>query len=182
MVQTVLPDTDRTGSYEEGESFIQWTDNTNTKKLSIISGWDFSPSMDAWDVDRIDTGKPIYTRISDNLGAFSFNIKNLISLYDTAKPPTDNLSLSKWMIDIARGEPPEIIFAPVMRAVKTNDSLPVNPFINLIFTGRILTVPLKQIVDQGIQDVEISGEIINIDQIRREAAANQGAREVAPEE
>lgn len=173
MTQTVLPETDRTGTYEEGLSFVQWTDGVNAKKLVIVSAWNFNPSMDEWDIDRIDTAKPIFTKISDVLGTFSFNIKNLVSLYDTTKPPTDELLLSKWIIDISVGNPPEIIFAPVMRAVETTGSLPTNPFINLIFTGRVNSVPIDQVIDQGIQDVVISGEIINIDQIRREAAANQ---------
>lgn len=172
MTQTVLPASDRTGTYENGLSFTQWADATNAKKLAIVSAWNFTPSMDAWDIDRIDTAKPIFTKITDNLGPFSFNIKNLVSLYDTAKPPTDELLLSKWIIDISVGNPPEIIFAPVMRAVETEDVLPTNPFINLIFTGRVMNVPIDQVIDQGIQDVVISGEIIAIDQIRREAAAN----------
>ena len=173
MTQITLPASDRTGTYEEGLSFVQWTDLTNAKKLAIVSAWNFTPSMDEWDVDRIDTAKPIFTKISDVLGTFSFNIKNLVSLYDAAKPPTDKLLLSKWIIDIAAGTPPEIIFAPVMRAVKTDGDLPTNPFVNLIFTGRIMSVPIDQVIDQGIQDVVISGEVIDINQVRRESGANQ---------
>lgn len=173
MTQITLPASDRTGTYEEGLSFVQWTDGVNAKKLAIVSAWNFSPSMAEWDTDRIDTAKPIFTKISDVLGTFSFNIKNLVSLYDTAKPPTDPLLLSKWIIDIKNGNPPEIIFAPVMRAVKTDGALPTNPFVNLIFTGRVTDVPIDQVIDQGIQDVVISGDIIDIDQVRREAAANQ---------
>lgn len=172
MTQTLLPESDRTGTYEAGLSFVQWADATNAKKLALASAWNFTPSMDAWDEDLIDTSKPIFTKISDNLGPFSLNIKNLVSLYDTAKPPTDDLSLSKWIIDISVGNPPEIIFAPVMRAVETNGALPTNPFINLIFTGRVMNVPIDQVLNQGVQDVVISGNIIKIDQIRREALAN----------
>lgn len=172
MTLTTLSVDERTGTYEDGGTFVQWTDGVNAKKLAFATAWNFTPSMDAWDIDRIDSGKPIFTKISDNLGPFSINLKNLVSLFDTAKPPTDELLLSKWIIDIAAGQPPEIIFAPVMKAVDTNDSLPTNPFINLIFTGRVMSVPIDQVLDQGVQDVVISGEIIDIDQIRREAAAN----------
>jgi len=172
MTQTILSVDERTGTYEDGGTFVQWADATNAKKLAFATAWNFTPSMDVWDIDRIDTGKPIFTKITDNRGPFSFNIKNLVSLYDTAKPPTDDLSLSKWIIDIAAGNPPEITFAPVMRAVETNGVLPTNPFINLIFTGRVMNVPIDQVLDQGVQDVVISGEIIDIDQIRRESAAN----------
>lgn len=172
MTQTILSVDERTGTYEDGGTFVQWADATNAKKLAFATAWNFTPSMDEWDIDRIDTGKPIFTKISDNLGPFSFNLKNLVSLFDTAKPPTDELLLSKWIIDISVGQPPEIIFAPVMRAVETNGALPTNPFINLIFTGRVMNVPIDQVLDQGVQDVVISGEIIDIDQIRREATAN----------
>ena len=173
MVQTVLPVSDRTGTYEDGGTFVQWADATNAKKLAFASAWNFTPSIDEWDIDRIDTAAPIFTKITDIVGTFSFNLKNLVSLYDTAKPPTDALSLSKWIIDIKDGLPPEITFAPVMRAVDTNGALPTNPFINLIFTGRVMSVPIDQVLDQGIQDVVISGEMTDIDQIRREATANQ---------
>ena len=172
MTQTILNVEERTGTYEDGGTFVQWADATNAKKLAFATAWNFTPSMDAWDIDRIDTAKPIFTKTSDILGSFSFNLKNLVSLYDTASPPTDELLLSKWIVDIAAGQPPEIIFAPVMRAVETNGSLPTNPFINLIFTGRVMNVPIDQVLDQGVQDVVISGDIIDIDQIRREAAAN----------
>lgn len=172
MTQTILSVDDRTGTYEEGGTFVQWADNTNAKKLTFVTTWNFTPSMDEWDIDRIDTGKPIFTKITDIVGTFSFNIKNLVSLYDTAKPPTDDLSLSKWIVDIKNGQPPEIIFAPVMKAVRTNGALPLNPFINLIFTGRVMNVPIDQVLDVGVQDVVISGDVINIDQIRRESIAN----------
>ncbi len=173
MVQTTLPSTDRTGTYEDGGTFIQWADATNAKKIAFTSAWNFTASMDEWDIDRIDTAKPIFTKITDIVGTFSFNVKNLVSLFDTAKPPTDPLLLSKWIIDIKDGQPPEIIFAPVMKAVKTSGVFPTNPFINLIFTGRVMNVPIDQVLDQGVQDVVISGDVIDIDQIRREAAANQ---------
>jgi len=171
LTVTTIATSERTSTYEDG-AFIQWADATNAKKISFVSAWNFTPSMDDFDIDRIDPGKPIFTPKSDNKGPFSFNIKNAVSLYDTAKPPTDVLSLSKWIIDIANGEPPEIIFAPVMKAPATSGSFPTNPFINLIFTGRVLNVPIDQVLDQGVQDVEISGDIIAIDQIRREATAN----------
>ena len=170
MTQIILPASDRTGTYEDGGTFVQWADITNAKKIAFASAWNFTPSMDEWDIDRIDTAKPIFTKITDILGTFSFNLKNLVSLYDIEKPPTDPLLLSKWIIDIKNGEPPEITFAPVMKAV---DPSLTNPFINLIFTGRVTSVPIDQVLDQGVQDVVISGEIIDIDQIRREAAANQ---------
>lgn len=168
MTVTNIPPTDRTGTYEDGDTFVQWTDNTNAVKLSFATGWNFTPSMDAWDADKIDTAEPIFTKISDVLGTFSLDLKNTISLYDTALPPTNPLLLSKWIADIAIGKPPSIIFAPVM---KSAESL-TNPFINFIYTGRIMNLPIDQVLEQGVQDAQISGEITNIAQVRREATAN----------
>lgn len=169
MVQTVIPTTDRTGTYELGGTFVQWTDATNAIKLVLVSSWNFTPSMDlAWDIDRIDTAGPIFTRITDILGTYSFNVKNAISLYDTALPATNDLLFSKWINDIAIGQPSSIIFAPVVKSAEST----TNPFINYIFTGRIMSLPTDQVVDQGVQDVVIQGEITDITQARREATAN----------
>lgn len=171
MTVTNILTAERIATYEEG-SFVQWTDNTNAIKLAFVSAWNFTPSMGEWDIDRIDTAAPIFTKLSDILGTFSFNLKNAISLYDTALPATNPILLSKWIADIANGEPPTITFAPVMKAPKTNDVFPTNPFVNLIFAGRIMSVPIDQVLDQGAPDVAIEGEITSITQIRRQATAN----------
>jgi len=168
VTQTILNTKDRTGTYEEDGTFVQWADDSNAKKLAFATAWNFTPSMDEWDVDRIDTAGPIYTKVNDILGTFSFNLKNLVSLYDTAASPSDDLLLSKWIENIANGTPSSIIFAPVMKAVNADS----NSFLNLIFTGRVMDVPLDQVLDQGVQDVVISGEITTITQVRRQATAN----------
>jgi len=168
MVVTPIPTADRTGTYEVGGTFVQWADATNAVKLVFVTGWNFTPSMDEWDTDKIDTAGPIFTKVNDILGTYSFDVKNAVSLYDTLLPATDPLLLSNWIADIANGEPPSIKFAPVMKSAETT----TNPFINLIFTGRVMSVPIDQVIDQGVQDVTISGEITAITQIRREATAN----------
>ena len=168
MTQTILNTKDRTGTYEENGTFVQWADDTNAKKLAFATAWNFTPSMDEWDVDRIDTAGPIYTKVNDILGIYSFNLKNLVSLYDTASSPADELLLSKWIENIANGTPSSIVFAPVMKAVNADS----NSFLNLIFTGRVMDVPIDQVLDQGVQDVVISGEITTITQVRRQATAN----------
>jgi len=170
-VNTILT-SERLATYEQGGTFVQWADVTNAVKLSFVTAWTFTPSMDEWDIDKIDTAAPIFTKTSDILGTYSFSLKNAVSLYDTALPSTDPLLLSTWIENIAIGQPSTIIFAPVMKAAPTNGSFPTNPFINLIFTGRIMSVPLDQVLDQGVPDVVISGDITDISQIRREATAN----------
>lgn len=171
MAVTTINESERTRTYEDG-SFMQWTDGADAVKLAIVSAWNFTPSMDDFDIDRIDSAKPIFTPITDKRGTFSVNLKNAISLYETTATPIDEILLSKWFLDIQEGEPPEIIFAPVIKAGSTNGSFPTNPFVNFIYTGRIMNIPIDQILDQGVQDVEISGDIILITQARREATAN----------
>lgn len=168
MTQTILNTKDRTGTYEENGTFVQWADNGDAIKLSFATAWNFTPAMDEWDIDRIDTAAPIFTKVNDILGTFSFNLKNLVSLYDTAADPSDPLLLSSWIADIADGVPPSITFAPVMKAVDADS----NEFLNLIFVGRIMSVPIDQVLDQGVQDVVISGEITTINQVRRQSTAN----------
>lgn len=160
---------DRTGTYEPNTgTFVQWTDETDVVTLAFTTAWNFTPSMTEWDIDRIDTGAPIFTKITDILGTFSFNLKNAVSLYEDATTPVNGALLSKWIADIAIGQPPSITFAPVMKA----PDLSSNEFVNLIFLGRIMDIPLDQVLDQGVQDVVISGEIIVINQIRRSDTAN----------
>lgn len=168
MTVTTITTAERTGTYQQGGTFVQWTDDVNAVKLSFVSAWNFTPSMDDWDIDRIDTAGPIFTKKSDILGTFSFNIKNAVSLYSTAQPSTDPLLLSTWIKNIGLGTPSSITFAPVMKSAETA----MNPFINLIFTGRIMSVPIDQVLDQGVQDVIITGEINLITKVRREATAN----------
>lgn len=169
MTVTTINPSDRTGTYEENNgTFVQWTDESNTIKLAFATAWNFTPSMDEWDIDRIDSAGPIFTKVNDILGTFSFNLKNAVSLYDTLAVPTNPILLSNWVADIANGQPPSITFAPVMKAVDATS----NKFLNLIFIGRIMSVPLDQVLDQGVQDVVISGEITTINQIRRSASAN----------
>ena len=169
MTQTILPGTDRTGTYEENGTFVQWTDGSNAIKIGFATTWNADFNMDDFDEDKIDTGAPIFTKKSDIIGTFSFSLKNLISLYDTALPSADELLISTMVTNIANGKPTTLKFAPVMKAVEQT----ANRFLNIIFTGRIMGVPLSQILDQGAQDVEINGVITGLTQIRREATANE---------
>ena len=169
MVQTLLPGTDRTGTYEDSGTFVQWTDDSNAIKIGFATAWTADFNMDNFDSDLIDSAAPVFTKKSDIIGTFSFSLKNLISLYDTAATPSNELLISAMVTNISNGIPTTLKFAPVMKAV----SQTTNPFLNLIFTGRIMGVPINQILDQGAQDVEINGVITGLTQIRREAVANE---------
>ena len=91
MVVNTILEAERTATYESGGTFVQWADATNAVKLSFVTAWNFTPSMGEWDIDRIDSAAPIFTPITDIKGTFSFNVKNAVSLYDTALPATDRV-------------------------------------------------------------------------------------------
>ena len=63
---------DRTFVYED--SPFQFVDNTGNRRLALIQNWNFTPNMADFDIDRIDTAAPIFTKKSDILGSFSFMI------------------------------------------------------------------------------------------------------------
>ena len=71
--------------------------------------------------------------------------------------------------DIVAGNPTVLTFAPVIKAVEQT----TNSFLNIIFTGRIMGVPLQQLLDVGVQDLSISGQITGLTQVRRQATANE---------
>lgn len=162
---------ERTATYKLG-TFVQWGgDNGEDNKLVFVSAWEFNPNMDDWDIDRIDSAAPIYTKKTDVLGTFSFNTKNAYSLYDTGDtPPTNSSLVSKMIAAIASGEPSTIIFAPIMRAAE------VDTFeVKLKFSGRVTNTPINQVLDQGVQDVEISGEIVDIAYVKKAAPSTSSS-------
>jgi len=51
---------DRTFVYED--SPFQFIDNGGIKALALVQNWNFTPNMADFDIDRIDTAKPIFTK------------------------------------------------------------------------------------------------------------------------
>ncbi len=154
---------ERTFVYED--SFYQISDDggTNTNTIKFIQDWEFIPSMADFDIDRIDTGEPIFTRKSDILGTFRFVTKNTIDVYDATDPPTDDLTASRWMIQIANGEPVSITFVTILTATKDGNG--THGKLTIQFTGRIMETPLIRVRDTGVQELEVTGEITAIQKV-----------------
>lgn len=165
----VTLDPQRTFVYKDSFYQISNDGGSNTDTIKFIQDWEFSPSMADFDIDRIDTGVPIFTPKSDILGTFRFVAKNAIDIYETSATPTDDLSVSKWAIQIANGEPVSITFITKITAVK--DGLANSGFITLQFTGRIMDVSLDQIRETGVQELEVNGEITAITEVRKTAGS-----------
>jgi len=160
----------RTFVYEDSFFQTSITDGTDTETLKFIQDWNFTPAMDDFDVDKIDTAEPIFTPKSDVKGVFDFLYKNAIDVVETVAVPVDDQSLSSWMIGIANGEPVTITFIIILTAVK--DEFANHGFVTYKFTGRIMRTPLVQTRDTGVQEQGVEGEITGIALVQRTAGTN----------
>lgn len=166
MVDITEP-SERTFVYTD--SFFQINDGVATDTIKFIQDWNFTPSMDDFDIDRIDTGKPIFTRKSDIIGTFNFLTKNTTDIYDTTDPSTDELTATNWIKNIAAGAPTEITIISILTAPK-DGAASTNSFVTIQWTGRIMSTPLVQVRDTGVQEFEVIGEITAIDTVQQTAA------------
>ena len=154
---------DRTFVYED--SPFQFVDAGGTKALAFVKNWNFTPNMSDFDIERIDTAAPIFTKKSDILGTFSFDTVNTVDFYDSgsASEPT---TYAWWATQIALGEPPSITFLVRMRAPKSSG----NQFANVQFIGRVMSVPLNRADETGTHTFTVNGEITTITSVTRTAS------------
>ena len=93
---------DRTFVYED--SPFQFVDNTGNRQLGFIKNWNFTPNMSDFDIDKIDTASPIFTKKSDILGTFSFDTVNTVDFYDPGSALSP-ITYAYWATQLAIGEP-----------------------------------------------------------------------------
>ncbi len=149
---------ERTFVYED--SIFQFTLG-GVKTLLLLKNWNFTPNISDFDIDRIDTATPIYTKKSDVLGTFSFNTVSTIDLYETDGSAADPNYYKYWALQIAQGDPAIITIAMTLHAPKASgddDAI-------ITFQGRITSCPLDRAQDTGVHTVAVSGEIIAINSI-----------------
>lgn len=166
MVDITQPG-NRTFVYED--SFFQINDGASTDTIKFIQDWNFTPSMDDFDIDRIDTADPIFSKKSDIIGTFSFLTKNTVDIYDTTDPSSDLLTATNWIKNIAAGEPTSITIISILTSPK-DGAVGSNSFVTVEWTGRIMSTPLVQVRDTGVQEYEVIGEITAISEVKRTAA------------
>ena len=121
--------------------------------------------MSDFDIDRIDTADPIFTKKSDVLGTFSFNPKNTVDFYEpgSSSQPT---TYAFWATQIAVGEPPIITILATMRAPKSSG----NQFAKVQFKGRVMSCPLTRVDETGVHEFTVNGEITEITSVTRSAS------------
>ena len=154
---------DRTIVYED--SIFQFIDAGGNKQLQFIKNWNFTPNMSDFDIDRIDTAAPIFTKKSDILGTFSFNTVNTVDFYEpgSSNEPT---TYAWWATQIALGEPPSITMLATMRASKSTG----NQFARVQFVGRVMSAPLDRVDETGVHTFVVNGEITSITSVTRSAS------------
>ncbi len=149
---------DRTFVYEN--SFFQFIEG-GTKRLLMIKNWNFTPNISDFDIDRIDSAGPIYTKKSDVLGTFSFDTASTLDLYSAVGSESNPNFYTFWANQIAAGEPAIITILAILHAPKASPAGSAN----ITFKGRITSCPLNRSEDTGIHTVNVNGEITDISSI-----------------
>lgn len=114
---------------------------------------------------RIDDGSPVFTRIGDVLGFFSFRLKDTVDLYQTVDPPTNQWLLSYWIDQLVLATPAEVDFIMVLNSPTSTG----NKFARIRYKGRIMKPAINRLEEVAIEDVLVEGEIIGFTSALREA-------------
>ena len=162
---TVGNASDRTFVYS---GLFQVTDSSKNVTFGFIQDWEFTPNIAEFDIDRIDTAAPIFTKKSDILGTFSFNTKNTLDIYSESATPdkTEFFTVSFWATQIAQGQPPIVTFFIKVAGLGVGVNTPTD--VNYNYNGRIMNVAVTRTRDTGVHEVDVNGEITEIIEVRRE--------------
>lgn len=135
--------------------------------ILLIKNWNFTPNMSDFDLDRIDTAAPIYTKKSDVLGTFQFDTVNTVDFYNPGSA-LDPGRYAYWGLEIAKGKPPSITILITMDAPDF-DETPNEPGskVNIEFIGRVMSCPQNRNQDTGVHTFTVNGEITSIEKIDR---------------
>lgn len=154
---------DRTFVYEN--SPFQFDENGTISDLLLIKNWTFTPNMSDFDIDRIDTAEPIFTKKSDILGTFTFQTVNTVDFYDPGSA-ANPITYKFWALQIAAGTPVKVNFIVVMNAPNSTG----NKVARIKFVGRIMSIPQNRNQDTGVHTFTVNGEITEITDITRTAS------------
>lgn len=162
-MSTINQGDDRTFVYQD--SPFQFIDAGGTKRLALVKNWNFTPNMSDFDIDRIDTSSPVFTKKSDILGTFNFDTVNTVDFYDPGSP-TLPTTYAWWATQIALGEPPSVTFLVTMRAPNSGG----DEFARIQFIGRVMSVPQNRVTETGVHTFQVNGEITTITSVTRAAS------------
>lgn len=169
MADTITNESkNRTFVYDALSIFRMNSTAGNTNTLAFIQNWNFNPNMADFDIDRIDSAAPIFTKKSDILGSFDFETVNTTEIYDGSIGTLNEALVTYWINQIALGAPIDATFLVKVRA---GDVLAVgNKFVTYSYTGRIMDVSISRIEETGVNTVTVTGEITAITSALRTAS------------
>lgn len=108
------------------------------------------------DLDRIDTGTPIFTRVGDEIGTFSFKLSNTVDLYDASSPSSDSTLVTHWIQAIATLPFDEVPFIETMVAPNSIG----DKYVRIEATLRIKKVSEVRTENKALEDVIVEGTVI----------------------
>ena len=156
---------DRTFRYRGGLLQID-IGSSNTKSIKFVKDMTAELTEVDADEDYVDDGSPVYTPVGDKLGTWSFLLKNSIDLFDSVVPATNQQTASYWAEQIAARDFPTVKFIEVFKAPKSSG----NQFGRAKFDGRMMRVKITRPYKMGVEEVEISGDIIAWTSLQRAAS------------
>ena len=116
--------------------------------------------------DRIDDAAPMFTPNGDVLGTFIFDLLDSIELWEADATPGDQWTASYWIMQIAARKFPSLTF---IRKKYAKDRATGNKFANIKWTGRILKVNDLRTIGEGVDRIEVTGEITGVTKAQQEA-------------
>ena len=132
----------------------------------FVQGMSITMDANLFQRNYIGTGESVFTQNGDVVGSFSFSLKNTTTLYSEAVTPTEKQTISYWMKNIADIEPKEIIFIELFNAPKGTGKKNAR----IKFTGRVMKPTVVMDVGDGLQDVNVEGEITTFTSALRETS------------
>lgn len=131
----------------------------------FVQGMEITIDAGSFQRDFIGDGTSVFTQNGDIIGAFSFDLKNTVDLFSSVAVATDKKTLSFWMQQIAQLTPPIITF--IQNFVAGDVNATGDKIGRITFDGRIMTSKTVMDVSDAIEDVEVTGEVITLSQVRR---------------
>ncbi len=161
MADTITNESkNRTFTYDALSIFRMTSTVGNTNTVEFIQNWNFNPNISDFDIDRIDSAAPIFTKKSDILGSFDFETVNTTEIYDGSIGTLNEALVTYWINQIAAGAPIDTTFLVKVRA---GDVLATgNKFVTYSYTGRIMDVSISRVEETGTHAVTVTGEITAI--------------------
>jgi hypothetical protein len=147
---------------------INGTVSIDGKIAVFVQGMEITIDAGVLQRDSIGTGESVFTQNGDVIGSFSFSLRNTTSLFDPSTTPTLKETISYWMNAISTFNPSKIDFIQTFNAPEGTGS----KFARIKFTGRIMTPTTVMSVDDGLEDINVGGEITIFTSAKREATAS----------